>query len=150
MVRRVEQWVGDCPVAVARLGIECFFGLQSGERIDASEMDGANVVAAAGVADPDLFAGQCRAMGATVRLVPWNDHQRLSDRDLRELAFLGSRADFVIVTEKDAVKMRGRWPANRKEPVVARLDLAVERGGDSVRGALNGAVANIQQLVASP
>ncbi|MFC1639599.1 tetraacyldisaccharide 4'-kinase, partial [Gemmatimonadota bacterium] len=122
----------------------------SGKRVDASEIDGANVVAAAGVADPDSFAGQCRAMGATVRLVPWNDHQQLSDRDLRELAFLGSRADFVIVTEKDAVKMRGRWPEDRNEPLVARLDLALERGGDLVRGALNAAVANVEHLVTSP
>ena len=109
----MEREVDDCPIAVARLGIECFFGLQSGERLDASEIDGADVVAAAGVADPDAFAGQCRAMGATVRLVPWNDHQRISDRDIRELAFLGSKADFVIITEKDAVKMRGRWSDDR-------------------------------------
>jgi tetraacyldisaccharide-1-P 4'-kinase len=149
MVRRVEREVGDRPVAVARLGIECFHGLLSGERFETSEIDGANVVAAAGVADPDSFAGQCRAMGATVRLVRWNDHQKLSDRDMRELAFLGSRADFVIVTEKDAVKMRGRWPENRSEPIVAKLELALERGGASVCGALNAAVANVQQLVAS-
>ena len=149
MARRVEQEVGDRPVAVARLGIECFHGLLSGERLDASAIDGANVVAAAGVADPDSFAGQCRAMGAKVRLVPWNDHQKLSDRDMRELAFLGSRADFVIVTEKDAVKMRGRWPENRSEPIVAKVDLTLERGGNSVRGALNAAVANVQHLVTS-
>jgi tetraacyldisaccharide 4'-kinase len=148
MVRRVEKEVSDCPIAVARLGIACFHRLSSGERLDASAIDGANVVAAAGVADPDAFAGQCRAMGATVRLVPWRDHQRLSDHNLRQLAFLGSRADFVIVTEKDAVKMRGRWPDNRSEPIVAKLDLSFERGGDNVRGALNAAVANVKQLAA--
>jgi len=150
MIQRVEREVDGQPVALARLGIECFHGLHSGERLEASEIDGASVVAAAGVADPDTFAGQCRAMGATVRLVPWNDHQRLSDRDLRELAFFGRNADFVIVTEKDAVKMRGRWPEDRREPIVAKLDVTMERGADLVCGALNTAVANVKQLAASP
>ena len=148
MVRRVKREVDGIPVAVARLGIECFHGLENGGRLEASEIDGAQVVAAAGVADPDTFAGQCRAMGATVRLVPWHDHQPLSDRDLRELAFMGSKADFVIVTEKDAVKIRGRWPENCREPIVAQLDIAFERGEAIVRDALNTAVADVQQLAA--
>jgi len=149
MVRRVKQEVGDCPVAVVRLGITCFHGLLSGAWLDAAEIDGTNVVAAAGIADPDSFAGQCRALGATVRLVPWNDHQRLTDRDLRELAFLGRKADFVIVTEKDAVKMRERWPESCDEPIVAELDLSFERGGVIVRDALNAVVANVHQSAAT-
>lgn len=150
VVRRVEQEVGDRPVAVARLGIAGFCGLHSGTQLDVSAIDGANVVVAAGIADPDSFADQCRAMGAKVRLVRWNDHQRLTDRDLRQLAFLGRRMDFVVVTEKDAVKMRERWPDGGNEPVVAELDVAWERGGDRVRDALNVAVANVHELVAIP
>lgn len=146
MVRRVEEEVNDRPIAVARLGIACFHGLLSGVRIDASEIDGANVVAAAGIADPDTFASQCKAMGATVRLLPWNDHRRLSDRDMNELALFGRRADFVIVTEKDAVKMRELWPESGNEPIVAELDLVFERGRDLVVDALDGAVADVHQF----
>jgi len=63
---------------------------------------------------------------------------------------LGRNADFVIVTEKDAVKMRGRCPEDRREPIVAKLDVTLERGADLVCGALNAVVANVKQLAASP
>jgi len=150
LLRRVRQVAGDCPVAVARLRISGFEGLRRGAWLPASTIDGADVVAAAGIADPDTFAGQCKAMGASVRLVPWNDHRRLSESDIRQLVLLGRRVDFVIVTEKDAVKMRERWPDSESEPLVARLEVVMERGGEVVRRALDSAVADtIKRVVSS-
>jgi tetraacyldisaccharide 4'-kinase len=148
MMQRVEEEIPDRPVAVARLGIAGFHGLLSGAQIEASGIDGANVVVAAGIADPHSFACQCRALGAKARLIPWRDHQNLSDRDLQELAFLGRGSDFTIVTEKDAGKMRDRWPKGHDEPIVAELDLAWEGGGEIVEAMLDAAVADVQQVVA--
>jgi len=146
MLQRVKQEVGECPVAVARLSISGFHGLVSGALVETSELEGAIVVAAAGIADPDSFAFQCRVLGARVQLVSWRDHHQISDGDLRELTFLGRNADFVVVTEKDAVKMQGRWPEGSAEPIVAELDLAWEQGGEIVEDALDHAVAGIHQM----
>jgi tetraacyldisaccharide-1-P 4'-kinase len=106
------------------------------------------VVAAAGIADPDTFAAQCRAVGAEVRRLRWRDPHPVSDRDVSQLAYLGRRADYVVVTEKDAVKLRARWPDGQPEPLVADLDLAWERGGEDVMAALDAAIADVDSLVA--
>ncbi len=148
MVRRVQREVGDCPMAVAKLGISRFHGLASGTTLDASELEGTNVVVAAGIADPQSFAFQCEALGANVRLLRWRDHQKLSDRDLRELEFVGRDADFTIVTEKDAGKLLGRWPDGCAEPIVADLDLVWERGGAIVAVALDSAVGGSSEPAA--
>ena len=147
VIRRVRRATRRCPVAVARLGISGFSGMLSGERFAANEIHNARVVVAAGIADPHSFAVQCRALGAGVSLIAWRDHHRFSERDALRIAHAGRRADYVIVTEKDAVKLRGCWPRSRPEPLVASLDLAWERGGRLVRAALDAAVTDVEVLV---
>ncbi len=137
--RSLNRVLEDCTVAVANLRIRDFCGLSSGMRLDASVISGADVVVAAGVADPDSFANQCRALNARVRMVRWRDHKRLTESDLLALAELGAEADRVIVTEKDAVKMRGRWPVGYQEPIVANLQVVWERGMDRMSSALDAA-----------
>jgi len=45
--------------------------------------------------------------------------------------------DYVVVTEKDAVKLRARWPADAPEPLVAELDVHWERNEAAVVRALD-------------
>ena len=147
VARRAERATRRGPAAIARLGIAGFNGLLSGTPYDASEIQGARVLATAGIADPDTFAAQCRAMGADVRLLPWADHHQFSDRDVRRLVTAGRAADYVVVTEKDAVKLRACWPRHRSEPLVAILDLTWERGGADVVAALNAVVTDVDDLL---
>jgi len=56
----------------------------------------------------------------------------------RVRAAAGEGADYVVVTEKDAVKLRDRWPAQAAEPLVAMLDLHWELNGAVVEGAVEG------------
>jgi tetraacyldisaccharide 4'-kinase len=140
-LERVRRATKTCPTALARLEITGFHGMQSGRMVAVSEIRGASVVAAAGIADPDSFAIQCEKLGADVRPILWRDHQKLSDNDLMALASEGRNAEFTIVTEKDACKMRGRWPGGYDEPLVADLDLIWEAGGDAVEAALDATVA---------
>ena len=144
---RVRRAVANCPVAVARLGIAGFTGMLSGRSVDLSEIRNARVVAAAGIADPYTFAAQCTALGAEVSLVAWRDHHPITERDALRLARAGREADYVVVTEKDAVKLRSRWPRQRPEPLVAVLELSWERGGDIVLAALDAAVEEVEELV---
>ncbi|UCG85163.1 MAG: tetraacyldisaccharide 4'-kinase [Gemmatimonadota bacterium] len=147
VARRVRRAVGTRPVALARLGIACFKGMLSGERLSQSEIRGTRVVAAAGIADPYAFAAQCGALGAEVSLIAWRDHQRITERDALRLAQVGRKADYIVVTEKDAVKLRSHWPRNRPEPLVATLQLVWEREEDTVLAALDAAVKEVGELV---
>jgi tetraacyldisaccharide 4'-kinase len=128
------------PVAVAHLGLVRLDGLVSGRRVDAGSLAGRRVVAASGIADPDAFVAQVKSTGAAVQAATWRDHHDFRDEDVAWLAHAARRADHVVITEKDAVKLRDRWPATVPEPLVAVLDLAWERDGDRIVAALDAVV----------
>ena len=137
---RIGARVTGRPVARCMLGIVRLDGMISGARHPPSLVSGLRVLASAGVADPEAFAAQVRAAGARVRLVAWNDHHAYDREDAEWLVQQAARADVVVVTEKDAVKLRHRWPADATEPLVAVLDVTWEGGEDAVREALKAVV----------
>lgn len=124
------------PVAVAHLALDHFEELCSGRRHERAALAGRRVVAAAGVADPASFAVQVRNTGASVQLVMYQDHHPYPERDVTRLVRAAAEADYVVVTEKDAVKLRSRWPEGAPEPLVAVLTVRWETGGEAVEGAL--------------
>jgi tetraacyldisaccharide 4'-kinase len=134
------------PVAIAHLGLQYVEGMVSGRRQPASTLAGKRVVAASGIADPDAFVAQTKATGAAVQVATWKDHHDYRDEDVAWLAHAARRADHVVITEKDAVKLRDRWPATVPEPLVAMLDLHWEEGGDSIAAALDAVVTPVERL----
>jgi tetraacyldisaccharide 4'-kinase len=125
-------------VAVLHLALDRFAGLESGRRTEQAALAGKRVVVAAGIADPASLAVQVRASGARVQLVAYQDHHSYPPEDVARLAQAAKDADYVVVTEKDAVKLRGRWPSDAPEPLVAGLALHWELNGDAVERALEG------------
>jgi len=125
-------------VASVHLAVDGLAGLVSGRRKELSGLTGKRVVVAAGIADPASFAVQVRASGATVQLMAYQDHHPYPPGDVARLAQAAKDADYVVVTEKDAVKLRDRWPADAPEPLVAKLALRWELNGDAVERALEG------------
>ena len=101
------------------------------------------VVVAAGISDPVSFAAQIRALGASVQLMAYQDHHAYPPSDVTRLARAAKDADYVVVTEKDAVKLRNRWPADAAEPLVAQLALRWEFNGDAVRRVLEGVLRRV-------
>jgi tetraacyldisaccharide-1-P 4'-kinase len=93
----------------------------------------------AGVADPESFGVQVRAAGASVRLAGFPDHHPYGPADVARLVREAGQAgaDYVVVTEKDAVKLRALWPAEAAEPLVARQVLRWEWNGDAITTALH-------------
>src|SRR2546421_11834520 len=94
------------------------------------------VVAAAGIADPESFAQQLGTAGASVQLVAYQDHHAYRQADLERLVRAATGGGYVVVTEKDAVKLRRQWPGGAAEAPVAGLAVpwgrngrALERGG---------------------
>ena len=134
------------PVAVAHLGLRHLEGLVSGTRHPAESLAGKRVVAASGIADPDAFVAQTKATGAAVQVATWKDHHDYRDEDVAWLAHAARRADYVVITQKDAVKLRDRWPHAAPEPLVAVLDLVWEDGGERIAAALDAVVTPVERL----
>jgi len=134
------------PVAVAHLGLRYLEGMISGRRHPAAALSGKRVVAASGIADPDAFVAQTKATGAAVQVATWKDHHAYRDEDVAWLAKAARRADHLVITQKDAVKLRERWPATVPEPLVALLDLEWEEGGEAIAAALDAVVTPIDGL----
>jgi tetraacyldisaccharide 4'-kinase len=145
LARQLEGRVHG-PIAVAHLGLATLEGLVSGTRWPAGTLAGKRVVAASGIADPDAFVAQTKATGAAVQVATWRDHHDYRDEDVAWLAHAARRADHVVITQKDAVKLRDRWPAAVPEPLVALLDLTWEVGGDRIAAVLDAVVTPVDRL----
>jgi len=136
LVTRIAQRWPEAVVASVHLALDGLSGLRSGRRLELSALAKKRVLVAAGIADPVSFAAQVRATGATVQLMAYQDHHGYPPGDVARLARAAKDADYVVVTEKDAVKLRGRWPAETPEPLVAELALRWELNGDAVERVL--------------
>jgi tetraacyldisaccharide 4'-kinase len=136
-------------LALARLALGGFHGLLSERPVPAEELDGARVLAGAGIADPYAFGAQCEQLGASVQLRPFRDHQTFGDEHVRSLLHAARRVDYVVVTQKDAVKLKRQWPADAPEPLVADLAVMWEYGRSRVEAALAAAAAEATGFLAS-
>jgi tetraacyldisaccharide 4'-kinase len=137
VARRVRGAMSLNRVAIARLEISGFVGLRSGVAWGRHQVKGRRILAACGIGDPDSFAAQLRELGALVRLKAWRDHHDYRPADVRAMLSAGRTDDYVVVTAKDAVKLRRRWPAEAPEPLVAMLTLSWESGRDLIDEALS-------------
>jgi tetraacyldisaccharide 4'-kinase len=125
-----------CAVAVAHLAVHQYQGMLSGRLVPATALAGRRVVAAAAIGDPESFLAQTQATGAVVQAATWRDHHQFSEADLVWLARAAGTADYLILTRKDAVKLRRRWPAGAPEPLVAVLEVEWEAGAQELTSAL--------------
>jgi tetraacyldisaccharide 4'-kinase len=71
-----------------------------------AQFAGARVLAAAGIGSPERFFATLRAAGLTPATRALPDHYAY-----RRDPFEGAQADVILITEKDAVKLRGRRDA---------------------------------------
>lgn len=106
--------------------------LQSGKAVPLKTLRDARVVAASAVGNPKSFRRSLKSVGANVvRHIDMADHQRPTWKDLMAWDALRRRADadYVVVTEKDAVKLRelGKMPP---EFLVLRIAFRFATDGD--------------------
>ncbi len=125
------------PIARVHLGLHHLEGMMSGVSRPVDSLRGERVVAATAIADPDAFVAQVKGTGAQVQVATWKDHYDFRDEDVAWIARAARKADHVILTAKDAVKLRGRWPVSAPEPLVAILNVRFESGGDAFIAALD-------------
>lgn len=89
---------------------------------DASWLHGARVVAFAGIGRPDKFFATLQRAGAElIDTVPFADHHRYTDGELRTLAARADRADArLVTTSKDHVRLPPGMRA-RVSPIPVRI-----------------------------
>lgn len=131
------------PTAIARLDLAVLRGLVSGSEWPVASLLGKRVIAASAIADPDAFVTQLKRTGAQVQVATWKDHHQFRDEDVAWLAHASRRADHVVMTAKDAVKLRDRWPVSVPEPLVATLAVTFEDGESAIKDALDLVVARV-------
>lgn len=144
---RVDAMAPGRPVAVARLRLAGLTGVRTGARLPLDVLAGARVLAASGIADPAGFRRQLEAAGARVAARAWRDHHRFTPRDVRWMLRATAKLDYVVLTEKDATKLRGLWPADAPEALAARLTVEWERGRAEVDRLLGTCLGNADDTV---
>lgn len=95
---------------------------------EVSALEGARVVGLCGIARPEAFERTLRSAGASVReLLAFPDHHPYTQADLEHAASVArsERAEWIVTTEKDAVRLQGLVPTD--VPLRAlRMDVLVE------------------------
>jgi tetraacyldisaccharide 4'-kinase len=133
---RVRRSAPVSAVSVARLRLAGLAGLRTGARLPLDVLDGARVLAASGIADPAGFRKQLEGCGARVAARAWRDHHPFTPRDVTWVLRAAAKLDYVVVTAKDAAKLRALWPDAAPEALVARLTVEWEDGGRAVERVL--------------
>lgn len=120
--------VGARRLGVVHLRIGALSDLTSGEPVELGALRGARVMAVCGVAEPGSFAWQLGDLGAEVHIQAFPDHHAYTPADVRRLLSHRGHFGYVVVTHKDAVKLRAAWPPDAVPTLVAHLVVEWEEG----------------------
>lgn len=127
----IRRAAPDAPLVRSRHGVT---GL---ERVDGTpanvDLRGKRVVLFAGIARPEQFQETVRSLGAIVVGVHWwPDHHEYRAGDLTALLSptRSSTFDFLLTTEKDAVKLSDLHAPSNTPILVLRVDIDFPDGGD--------------------
>jgi tetraacyldisaccharide 4'-kinase len=149
-VRLVRRWADGRPVAVARLSLSGLTGLRTGARLPLEVLAGARVLAVSGIADPSGFRRQLEQAGARVAARAWRDHHVYRGRDVAWIERAAAKLDYVVVTAKDAPKLRPLWSDSVREALVARLSVRWEQGRDELERLLGTCIIERRQTPRTP
>jgi tetraacyldisaccharide-1-P 4'-kinase len=102
------------------------------------EIRGKRVLAVSGIANPDSFHRTVGELGAVlVESLAYPDHHAFSDDDCRSMedAAQQREAEWIVTTEKDAVRLVSRLPKGLPVVVVV-VGLEIVDGADGLEAAL--------------
>jgi tetraacyldisaccharide 4'-kinase len=134
VVEEAVSRAASIPTAIVHL-VPGELHTMDGSVMDASTVHGQSVLAISAIGDPDAFAAQLTAFGATVESSAFRDHHRFTSTDARTLAEKAQRCDRVVCTLKDAVKLGPLWPGPSPLWYVSQR-VVVERGEDALEAVL--------------
>jgi tetraacyldisaccharide 4'-kinase len=117
------------PYCRARHDLGDLLPLTGGAPLPLEALQGRNVVAFSGIAEPQAFVDGLRRQGLQViATLSFPDHVVYNDARLAEIEEIlrTSAADYAITTEKDGVKLDRLPKASAQKILLARLSLAVD------------------------
>jgi tetraacyldisaccharide 4'-kinase len=115
--------------AICHLALDAVVDAASGESHPLERLHGARLLAVAAIGAPASFFAQLRAAGAAeLRTVAFRDHHAFDAADVARLVADASRADAVVCTLKDAVKLAPLWPHGATPLWYVSLHARIERG----------------------
>ena len=112
--------------------------LHGGAAMAVDALAGRRVLAVAALATPEPFFAQLRERGAEVDPAPYADHHPFSADDARVLAQRAA-GRMLVMTHKDAVKLRARLPESA-DAWVLEQSVVMEDGEDVLKTALRRAL----------
>jgi tetraacyldisaccharide 4'-kinase len=95
------------------------------EREDLHALQGKNVLALSGIANPDSFSSLLKKCGMQVireQVLP--DHHHYTQEDIRSIEKEGERVDWIVTTEKDMVKL-SRFTIDRLPIRALRIEMKI-------------------------
>lgn len=125
---RVQRRFGSLPVFEGSLRPTCLVMREGTEwrEIPLSMMAGRKVLAVCGIARPEEFYRIiCDSEGEIVEAMEFPDHHAYSLGDWKALMRAAIRADLIVTTEKDLVKLE-RFPFVRQNLCAVRVDVEVQ------------------------
>lgn len=144
-VERVHRFAPQAKIVVSRsIASSCLDA--SGQPVSLADT---SVVAAAGIARPSEFAVALAKEGARVsELVALRDHHAFDAEDVRSLVekCLTHGARAVVVTPKDAIKLRALWPKDGAALWVMGTQVAITAGQESLAAVLGVAVRSLERM----
>jgi tetraacyldisaccharide 4'-kinase len=126
--RAVAAAAPGVPIAIAYLAPADLRSAATGQTLPLHVLQGADLMAIAGVARPESFFRQLTDLGAVVRPHAFPDHHAYTARDARDLVAQAHDSDFVVCTLKDAVKLESLWPAEAGSLWYVSQRLRIEDG----------------------
>lgn len=105
---------GDTPVYVSSRRV-CGWRLPDGELLEPSALSGRRALVLAGIARPAQFVEDVEALGVSVAAqLLYRDHHAYGARDIERVraALRSHRAELVVTTAKDAVKLESLAPSD--------------------------------------
>lgn len=107
----VQSVAPGVPVVYGELMPKELLRLDLEESLPLSALEGASVLAIAGIGNPVSFFRQLEAQGAKVTEVVFPDHHAYTAEDVKKLIERAESHKHVVTTLKDAVKLSILWPA---------------------------------------
>jgi len=132
-----DQYGEDRLIACRSHGSGCY-ELRSGENVPLEDLSGARLLPFCGIAKPENFLLTLGGLGAEIPvLIRFRDHHVYGLRDLERLAMVYARkkAQYLITTEKDAVKLSGLFHA--LPILVLQTEIEWLRGFENLQRELN-------------
>jgi len=131
------------PIAEARLAISAWEPLAGGPPMPDAALRDRAVLALCGIADPRPFLAHVHAIADLRDHRVGRDHARYGARRIAGLVRAAecARADYVVTTAKDAVKLRSVWPPDAPPILVAQLAVRWTDGEACVTRAIEGCLA---------